>query len=247
MQFIGIIPARYGSTRYPGKPLAMIRGKTMIQRVYEQSCKCRLLDDVVVATDDQRIFNHVQTFGKALMTDSRHTSGTSRCLEAFQIMNTRNAYTESDGVINIQGDEPFIDPSQIEQVIGGLKEGGKGIVTLARIIEREQDIHNPNIVKLVFTVTGKALYFSRSPIPWAGKPGDGQGAAGTIRHYKHIGLYGYRADTLEKIVSLPAGSLEATEKLEQLRWMQHDFEIFVKETYTDSKSVDTPEDAKGMQ
>lgn len=242
MQFIGIIPARYHSRRFPGKPLAMIRGKSMIQRVYEQSGKCSALNELVVATDDQRIYDHVSAFGKAVMTDRNHPSGTDRCLEAFYRINTDNTYSDNDGVINIQGDEPFVDPEQIDQVIHQLKKPNKNIVTLVKKIDREDDLRNPNVVKVVFTASGRALYFSRLPIPYVGGTGAMKETGEPATHYRHLGLYGFRAGTLQQIVSLPVGALEDAEKLEQLRWLQQDFEIYVEETYVESIAIDTPED-----
>lgn len=242
MHLIGIIPARYASGRFPGKPLAMIHGKSMIRRVYEQAMQCQTLDTLVVATDDQRIYDHVAGFGRVVMTGTGHTSGTARCLEAFEKIKADKKYSSSDGIINIQGDEPFIDPGQIDQIIHHLKDPGKHIITLAKKIENEAEIHNANVVKVVFSQSGKAMYFSRAGIPYIRPDGAKEKPAGRGTHYKHLGIYGYRAGILERIVSLPESSLEAAEKLEQLRWMQQDFEIFVEETYTESVAIDTPED-----
>ncbi len=240
MQFIGIIPARYGSGRFPGKPLAKVLGRTMISRVYEQASRCQLLSEVVVATDDRRILNHVNTFGKAVMTRKEHESGTGRCLEAFDLINHDKRYTENDCIINIQGDEPFIDPGQITMLAGMLKVPGRSIVTLARKISDSSRVNDPNTVKVVISASGRALYFSRSPIPYI--RADQGSSAKDIVFYSHIGLYGFRAGTLREIESLPWSSLEQAEKLEQLRWLQQDHEIFVEETYTESLSVDTPAD-----
>lgn len=246
MQFIGIIPARYGSARFPGKPLAMIRGKTMIQRVYEQTCKCRSLADVVVATDDQRIAGHVTMFGKAIMTDSSHASGTERCAEAFEILNASGKYTDNDCILNIQGDEPFITPEQIERLVRRMQDPVIQIATLAKRIERRDDVHNPHIVKVVFSASGKALYFSRAPIPYIRTGEQVSVGNDTGLHYKHIGLYGYRARCLNHIAALPSGVLEKAEKLEQLRWLQQDYDIYVEETNEDSVSVDVPEDIDSL-
>ncbi len=243
MQFIGVIPARYASSRFPGKPLARIGEKSMIQRVYEQAKKCGLLNDVVVATDDKRIFDHVNQFGKAVMTSDKHQSGTDRCLEAFNILNVNNRYDKSDGLINIQGDEPFISPQQIERVAEALKKEGRFIVTLKKKIESEDAHHNPNIVKVVSTNQNKALYFSRLPIPFLRKGHDATVRV-TERGYKHIGLYGFRVETLRQIVVLPRGKLELCESLEQLRWLENGFDIYLEETDFESQAVDTPEDLK---
>ncbi len=244
MHFIGIIPARFASTRFPGKPLAMIHGKSMIRRVYEQAVSCKTLNTVVVATDDQRIYDHVSGFGRVVMTRADHASGTARCLEAFQKINTENMYGPEDGIVNIQGDEPFIDPGQIDQVVACLKDPRKHIVTLAKRITHELEIHDPNVVKVVFSQSGNAMYFSRGCIPFVLADGNEKGYAGLGIHYKHIGIYGYRAVILKRIVSLKESSLEAAEKLEQLRWMQQDFKIFVEETYKEGFAIDTPEDLK---
>lgn len=246
MQFIGIIPARYASKRFPGKPLVMIHGKSMIQRVYEQAGKCKALNEVVVATDDQRIYDHVTAFGKAVITAKDHPSGTDRCLEAFHQINAGNTYSENDGVINIQGDEPFIDPGQIDQIIHHLKNPKKNIVTLVKKIDRKDDIQNPNVVKVVFTHSRKALYFSRLPIPHPGASGHTGKTRDKVSHYRHLGLYGFRAGTLQQIVSLPVGELENAEKLEQLRWLQQDYEIYVEETYVENIAIDTPEDLERL-
>ncbi len=246
MQFIGIIPARYASSRFPGKPLIDIGGKSMIQRVYEQAGQCGLLAEVVVATDDKRIYEHVLTFGKAVMTCSKHNTGTDRCAEAFNIINRHGKYTNSDGLINIQGDEPFIAPRQIELVLQILTDPAKQIVTLIKKITTEADFRNPNIVKVVRAINGKALYFSRAPIPHARNPVSIQNEE-PCYGYMHIGLYGFRISTLEEIVKMPAGLLETTESLEQLRWLENGTEIHVVETQSAGISIDTPEDLERIK
>ncbi len=246
MQFIGIIPARYGSVRFPGKPLVMIQGESMIQRVYEQALTCKLLNEVVVATDDRRIFEHVSAFGKVVMT-GEHASGTDRCLEAFEIINENNEYNDSDGIINIQGDEPFIDPEQIEQVCRKLRQPGKNIVTLAKQISQSHEIDNPNVVKVVFSLSGKALYFSRLPIPYRRGESLTKDDVTNNSHFKHLGLYAYRAETLKQIANMQPGPLEVAEKLEQLRWMQQDLDIFVEITDRESFAIDTPEDVERLE
>ncbi len=246
MKCIGIIPARYGSVRFPGKPLAMIRGKSMIRRVYEQARSCTLLDDIVVATDDDRIFEHVAGFGKVVMTDNKHPNGTSRCLEAFQIINQEGTYTDQDSLINIQGDEPFIDPGQIEQIAHALKDLKKQIISLRMPLTNKEDSLNPDLVKVVCDVSGKALYFSRSPIPYYSRHGTHIRSDLEVIHYKHVGLYGFRIETLKKITTLPAGQLEIAESLEQLKWMEHGYEIFLEETTQHTIAVDTPEDLENI-
>lgn len=238
MKIIGIIPARYKSERFPGKPLADIRGKTMIQRVYEQAMKARLLDEVIVATDDPRIFGHVKGFGgKVVMTSADHFSGTERCEEALKLAGKE----KFDGIINIQGDEPFIDPGQIETVASMLEELDIPIATLAKQISDPDEITDPNVVKVVFDHSMMALYFSRSPIPYL-RTVTGEDWLAARSHYKHIGLYGYRPGVLEKITRLSPTPLEKAESLEQLRWMEHGFGIKVGLTGKDSKGIDTPDD-----
>ncbi len=246
MQTVGIIPARYGSTRFPGKPLAMIRGKTMVQRVYEQVRKCRILDDVVVATDDTRIADHVSTFGKYIMTAVSHASGTDRCAEAYALLSAGGEYSGDDCIINIQGDEPFIQPGQIELLAKCLLKPGVDIATLAKQIDNPSDVTNPHVVKVVFSKTGKALYFSRAPIPFMQSASHVSQKKIAGLYYKHIGLYGYRAKCLQRIATLPAGELENAEGLEQLRWLQQDYAIYVEETYGDNISVDVPEDLENL-
>jgi 3-deoxy-manno-octulosonate cytidylyltransferase (CMP-KDO synthetase) len=241
MRTLGIIPARYASTRFPGKPLADINGKSMIRRVCEQATLARSLCGFVVATDDHRIFQHVKEAGfEALMTDPGHQSGTDRCLEALTLWNQCNA-SPADAVINIQGDEPFIHPEQIDQVAGLLNQNPGSIATLARIINKGGEIFSPDVVKVVFTRQMTALYFSRAPIPFL------RGAQEPTwlkknAHHKHIGIYGYPADVLRQICALPPGQLEQAESLEQLRWLQQGFPIRIGLTNHESQSIDTPED-----
>ena len=222
MKVIGIIPARYGSTRFPGKPLAMIGTKTMIQRTYEQVMKSSL-DAAVVATDDQRIFDEVLRFGgKAVMTRADHQSGTDRCREALDLVG--GGY---DAVVNIQGDEPFIDPRQIDQVADLIRRDDTYLATLAKRITDAAKLNNPNVVKVVFDLEGNALYFSRQPSDT----------------FHHIGIYAYKADTLRAIADLPVGRLERAERLEQLRWLENGLRIRVAVTEVqDNISIDTPQD-----
>lgn len=238
MKFIGIIPARYASTRFPGKPLADMKGKYMIQRVYEQARK--VLDHVCVATDDDRIFNAVQSFGgEVVMTSAQHRSGTDRCFEAYRTLGGHE-----DVVINIQGDEPFIKPEQIESLIACFDSPQIQIATLVRPFEASEGyeaLANPNSPKVVLNERHEALYFSRSIIPYL------RGVEPTewlARHtyYKHIGMYGYRADVLGQITCLPQSSLELAESLEQLRWLQNGYTIKVGITTQETIGIDTPAD-----
>ena len=233
-----IIPARYNSSRFPGKPLADIGGKSMIRRVYEQAMACTVLDRVVVATDDTRILQHVEAFGAdALLTRSNHISGTDRCAEVAALM------PEYAVCINIQGDEPFLNPAQIERIALPLLEGRAEISTLAKAIQDQAALQNPNIVKVVFNKNGHALYFSRSPIPYLRDIAE-QDWASNQAHYRHLGLYGFQRDTLLEIASLPPSTLEQWEALEQLRWLENGKSIFVALTDEEAIGIDTPEDAE---
>lgn len=236
---LGLIPARYASTRFPGKPLADIGGKPMIQRVYEQACK--VLPTVYVATDDERIAHVVKVFGgNVVMTAETHPSGTDRCYEALsKVVEMENVTFHA--VVNIQGDEPFIQPEQIELLASAFDDTAVEIATLIKPVETKEDLFNPNKPKVVISAEGNALYFSRSPIPYL------RGVAEEewhVRHefYNHIGLYGYRADVLEAITRLPKGVLESCESLEQLRWLENGYVIKALKTQLESLSVDTPED-----
>ncbi|WP_286008363.1 3-deoxy-manno-octulosonate cytidylyltransferase [Barnesiella viscericola] len=238
MKFIGIIPARYASTRFPGKPLADMKGKYMIQRVYEQACK--VLDRVCVATDDERIFNAVQSFGgQVVMTSDRHRSGTDRCFEAYT-----NLGGGEDVVINIQGDEPFIKPEQIESLIACFDSPQTQIATLVRPFEATEGyeaLANPNSPKVVMNERHEALYFSRSIIPYLRGVEPEQWLSRHV-YYKHIGMYGYRADVLGEITRLPQSSLELAESLEQLRWLQNGYTVKVGITTQETIGIDTPAD-----
>ncbi|WP_272960543.1 3-deoxy-manno-octulosonate cytidylyltransferase [Barnesiella viscericola] len=238
MKFIGIIPARYASTRFPGKPLADMKGKYMIQRVYEQACK--VLDRVCVATDDERIFNAVQSFGgQVVMTSDRHRSGTDRCFEAYT-----NLGGGEEVVINIQGDEPFIKPEQIESLIACFDSPQTQIATLVRPFEATEGyeaLANPNSPKVVMNERHEALYFSRSIIPYLRGVDPEQWLSQHV-YYKHIGMYGYRADVLGEITRLPQSSLELAESLEQLRWLQNGYTVKVGITTQETIGIDTPAD-----
>lgn len=233
---VGVIPARYAAQRFPGKPLALIAGKPLVQRVYEQARKSRRLDEVIVATDDQRIADAVHAFGgQAVLTPASCPSGTDRAAEVVRQF-------PCDLVVNIQGDEPLMQPAMIDQLVEGMT-GDTGCVmgTLARPIESEEVWANPNVVKVVFGPIGNALYFSRHSLPY-GRDAGGKFVPGLS--HKHIGIYAYRREFLLKFVTLPQTPLEKTEKLEQLRALEHGYRIRVWVTPHDSIGVDTPEDAK---
>ena len=237
MKFIGIIPARFASTRFPGKPLAEICGKTVIRRVYEQACKA--LETVVVATDDERIYDAVEAFGgKVVMTRPDHKCGTDRCLEAYTAITTPSWREQNDTdtvIINIQGDEPFIQPEQIEALMKCFDNEQTQIATLVRPYtdkDSKADLENVNTPKVEWDkTTGEAKMFSREVIACA----DGS-------HYRHIGIYAYRADVLRQITKLPQSPLEIKERLEQLRWLENGYRIFVGVTDTQTIGIDTPED-----
>jgi 3-deoxy-D-manno-octulosonate cytidylyltransferase len=239
MNPIGIIPARFASTRFPGKPLAMIGDKPMIQRVYEQAKK--VLETVVVATDDDRIFSTVEAFGgKAVMTSISHKSGTDRCAEAVTVLMEQEHKT-FDVVLNIQGDEPFLQPDQLRKVLSCFFEKEAQIATLVKPFGPSDDIHNPNSPKVIINSSKEAIYFSRSPIPYI------RGVAvedWPTQHIflKHIGLYGYRTSILQEITRLEQTPLELAESLEQLRWIENGYKIMVELTHIESFGIDTPED-----
>jgi 3-deoxy-manno-octulosonate cytidylyltransferase (CMP-KDO synthetase) len=241
MKILGIIPARYASTRFPGKPLVDIAGKSMIQRVYEQAKKCTHLTEVIAATDDDRIFKHVTDFGGvAVMTSSDHQSGTDRCAEVAQ------KHPTYDVIINIQGDEPYIDPEQITKLISCFNNTGTQIATLIKEILTEQELHNTNSPKVIINKHSEAIYFSRSPLPHI----RGQEPQHWLQHFtyfKHIGIYGYRADILQQITKLPVSPLEKAESLEQLRWIENSYKIKVAETELETYAIDTPEDLNNLE
>jgi 3-deoxy-manno-octulosonate cytidylyltransferase (CMP-KDO synthetase) len=242
MQFIGIIPARYNSTRFPGKPLALINGKTMIQRVYEQVIKTDVLTDVFIATDDNRIEKHIKEFGgKVIMTSLDHKSGTDRCFEAAFHVKPEIDIKENDVIINIQGDEPYINPLQIKQVVDCFQNEEVRIATLLKKIDNKDDLFNPNIVKCVVSDKKKAIYFSRQAIPYVRNKSP-EDWIKVQPFYKHIGIYAYSYSMLETIVKLKQTTLEIAESLEQLRWIQNDISIYVEFTNFESIAVDTPED-----
>jgi 3-deoxy-manno-octulosonate cytidylyltransferase (CMP-KDO synthetase) len=239
-RFIGIIPARYASGRFPGKPLALIGGKSMIRRVYEKVSS--ILDCIYVATDDIRIENEVKSFGgNVVMTDQNHQSGTDRCFEAY--IKTK---TGRPVIINIQGDEPFIHPSQIESLCTCFDDNETEIATLAKPFPETtdtEDLFNPNSPKIVLNKKNEALYFSRSVIPFL-RGTEKEKWAQKHTFFKHIGLYAYRADILQQITRLPQSQLEIAESLEQLRWLENGYKIKVGITNIETIGIDTPEDLK---
>ena len=240
MNILGIIPARYASSRFPGKPLVDIAGKSMIQRVYEQAKKCIHLTEVIVATDDVRIYDHVLNFGGvAIMTSPEHQSGTDRCAEVALL------HPQYNVVINIQGDEPYIDPEQITKLAVCFTNEDTQLATLIKKITTEHELFNVNSPKVVINKLSEAVYFSRSPLPHI----RGQEQAdwlSSFTYFKHIGIYGYRADVLQHITKLPVSSLEKAESLEQLRWIENGYRIKVAETELETYAVDTPEDLKSL-
>ena len=235
MKFMAIIPARYASTRYPGKPLAILGGKTVIQRVYEQVKS--VLDDVYVATDDDRIYNTVTDFGgKAVMTRADHKSGTDRIEEAAEKIGS-----DADVIINVQGDEPFIQPSQIETLMNLFDAPETQIGTLGKRFETIEGVENPNSPKIVTDNRGFALYFSRSPIPYV-RGIDRNLWLEAYPFLKHLGIYAYRREVLREVTQLPQGRLEKAESLEQLRWLENGYRIRVGLTDVETVGIDTPED-----
>lgn len=236
MKVVGIIPARYNSTRFPGKPLAMIKGKTMIQRVCEQAWKSKL-DAVVVATDDIRIADEVLKFGdKYVMTDPRHQSGTDRCCEAVHMLEE-----QYDAVINIQGDEPFIDPRHIDLLVDMISRDDTQLASLVKRVEDAEDLFGSTKVKVVMDKTGKALYFSRNPIPFMQNVAHEKWLQ-KGRFYQHIGIYAYKTETLHQIAKMQPSALEQAESLEQLRWLENGLSIRMAVVAGESISIDTPDD-----
>lgn len=235
MKFIGIIPARYASSRFPGKPLAVLGGKYVIQRVYETVSS--VLDEAYVATDDQRIFDAVIAFGgKAVMTRTDHKSGTDRIEEAAEKL-----ATDADVIVNIQGDEPFIQPSQIQTICHCFDDASTQIATIGKPFDTIEAAENPNSPKIVLDNNGYAMYFSRSVIPFV----RGIEKKEWLQHYpflKHLGIYAYRKEVLREVTQLPQSSLELAESLEQLRWLQNGYKIKVGTTDVETVGIDTPQD-----
>jgi len=244
MKYIGIIPARYMSSRFPGKALFIIEGKTMIQRVYEQAKLSSVLSELYVATDDVSIQNHVKKFGgNVVMTSIDHSCGTERCMEAFNIINNEGKYSDDDIIINIQGDEPCINPKQIDIIASCFKNNEVKIATLVKKIDTTDDLLSPTVMKVICDKNKKAMYFSRSPIPYF------RGLEQTQwiqkhNYYQHIGIYAYKVGVLSEICKLPPSSLEKIESLEQLRWLENGYPIHIEFTEYASHSVDVPSDVE---
>lgn len=237
-RILGVIPARYASSRLPGKPLVDISGKSMVQRVVEQAGLSKSLSAVIVATDDPRIVGHVRGFGgEAVLTSTDHPSGTDRCWEALERMGSGRF----DGVVNIQGDEPFIEPEQIDEVCACLGQSRVSIATLAQRVTDDHDLEDPGEVLITVDVNMNALYFSRAAIPFLRNPTNAP-RHGQFRYLKHVGLYAYTTATLERIVQLPPSALEVAEALEQLRWLENGVPVRVGLTEHPSFCVDTPAD-----
>lgn len=235
--FIGIIPARYASTRFPGKPLIDIAGKTMIQRVYEQAAKCPALSKVIVATDDNRIEEAVKKFGgEVCLTSPDHPSGTDRCAEVVEKLGLK-----CDAVINIQGDEPFIDPQQINLVAQCFDDDRTQLATLIKKITQPEVLFNANSPKVTIDRNGFAIYFSRHPIPYV-RGNEERSWLGLHVFYQHIGIYGYQREVLKEITKLQPSPLEKAESLEQLRWIENGFRIKTAVTTIDTLAIDTPDD-----
>lgn len=238
MKILGIIPSRYQSSRFPGKPLIDIAGKSMIQRVYEQSSKSALINELIVATDDQRIFDHVESFGgNVMMTSESHTSGTDRCGEVVE------KYSDFDIVINIQGDEPLIRPDQLDELLTAFKNSDVKLATLVKRMSSIEDVLNPNRIKVVLDKDKNGVYFSRSPIPFIANTDKSEWLA-KADFWKHIGIYAWRSDVLSKLIALPKTELEQQESLEQLRWIYNGFKIATVETQIETPNIDAPEDLK---
>ncbi len=241
MKIIGIIPARYASTRFPGKPLVDIAGKSMIQRVYEQAKKSTKLTSVVVATDDERIEQHVKGFGgEVVMTSDQHQSGTDRCFEAMNVF-----AKPAEVIINIQGDEPFIHPGQIDEIASCFELPGVQLATLVKKIDTADDLFNVNIPKVLLNKNKEAIYFSRQTIPYIRGKKDEEWL-NNYTFYRHIGIYAYQAAVLGEITALKPASLEIAEGLEQLRWIENGYKIKVELTDYESVAVDVPDDLKKL-
>jgi 3-deoxy-manno-octulosonate cytidylyltransferase (CMP-KDO synthetase) len=263
MPAIVVIPARYASTRFPGKPLALLRGLPVIQHVFQNSLKSHLAEDVVVATDSETIFEKVLSFGgKAVITSADHVSGTDRIAEVA-------AGLDYDIIVNVQGDEPLVNPAMIDDVISILEDSRASIGTLAKKVVDRREIFDPNVVKVVFDARGFALYFSRAPIPYhrdlfsgeAWKRGSrpslvkNQSISAELQSFrtselfmfKHVGIYSYRRDVLLALAKCAPSRIETTERLEQIRALENDFRIKVKETFFETSGVDTPEDLERIE
>jgi 3-deoxy-manno-octulosonate cytidylyltransferase (CMP-KDO synthetase) len=240
MNVIGVIPARYDSSRFPGKPLVDIGGKSMIQRVYEQCSKSTSLNKLIVATDDQRIADHVKLFGgNVTLTSINHQSGTDRCAEVA------NNYPEFDFLINIQGDEPMINPDQIDLLCKCFENPNASIATLVKKISSNEELFNENTPKVILNKNNEAILFSRAAIPFI----RGKAKENWIEYYtfyKHIGIYGFKTETLKNLNNLPVSALESAEALEQLRWIENGYRIHTAITDKESQAIDTPQDLEKL-
>lgn len=240
MKALGIIPARYASSRFPGKPLVEINGKPMIQRVYEQAKKASAINQVIVATDDERILKFVEGFGgNVILTSEHHKSGTDRCNEVVEKLKSKNK--DFEVIVNIQGDEPYINPEQINQVVSCFSDPNVKIATLAKQISSTDELFNNNINKVIFDKFNNAIYFSRFAIPFQQNV-PAEKWLEKVNYFKHVGIYAYRSATLSEITSLKRSKLEISESLEQLRWLENGYKIRVMQTDFESIAVDTPED-----
>ena len=232
MKKLAIIPARYESSRFPGKPLVDLMGKSMIQHVFERVNNASIFDEVIVATDDERIANHVESFGgNVMITADHHRSGTERCGEVVE------SYSDFEVVVNIQGDEPLVDPQQLSQLVDAFQDSSVKIATLGTPRIEEGELNDENRIKVVSDYKGDALYFSRSKIPFERKENG-------YPYLRHIGLYGFRSDTLNELINSPATKLEEVESLEQLRWLYYGYSIRVVETNIETPNIDVPEDVE---
>lgn len=242
MKVLVAIPARYASTRFPGKPLAMLGGRSIINHVWQRASRAEGVDDVVVATDDERICDHVESFaegGGVMMTSDQHHSGTDRCGEVLQRLERQG--NDYDMVVNLQGDEPFIEPSQIESLIACFNDPAVQIATLKTRIHSTDELFSPNNVKVVCADNGRALYFSRQPIPYR-RGVEQEHWLDEGEYFKHVGIYAFRAEVLHEVCQLKPAALEESEKLEQLRWLAAGYTIQVLETPHANIGIDTPED-----
>jgi 3-deoxy-manno-octulosonate cytidylyltransferase (CMP-KDO synthetase) len=236
MSIIGIIPARYASTRFPGKPLIQINGKSMIQRVYEQAAKSQFMTKIIIATDDDRIAAHAKSFGaEVVITKAEHPSGTDRCFEAYQLNGQKFGH-----VLNIQGDEPFLDPEQIDSLAQECKHDVEIATQMIKCTDHDV-LFDKGEVKIILNSNNEALYFSRNVIPFI-KGVEEKDWHKHFDYFRHVGMYAYRSDILEKITQLKPSALELAESLEQLRWLEHGYKIKCVETSYDSHCIDTPED-----
>lgn len=240
MRILAVIPARYGSTRFPGKPLADIAGKTLIQRVVERAARARLLTDLVVATDDERILNHVLALGhRAVMTRADHPTGTDRLAEVARTLTDYHVY------LNIQGDEPLLHPEHVDALAQAFVDDPElPIATLVHALHKREDLHSPTVAKVVRSAAGDALYFSRSPIPYLRNAPPDADWTRLHPYWKHIGLYGFSAAALQQVAALPLGSLEQAESLEQLRWLEAGLRIHTRIVTGETQPVDLPEDVQ---